>query len=192
MFGLNYFIQYLLKPIKLMRKRISSLRRGNLRSKIPVISNDELADLSKAMNTMIEDIRSLLGEKEQLLLDVSHEFRSPLSRMRLLIELIPEHSNQKRLVDEIVFLEGMVSNLLLSDKLSIPYSNLEYSHIKTSDLIRRTLRVVGADINRFSINNMVPNLFIAVDETKMIVAVRNILDNAIKYGDSKKIIFIQN
>ena len=67
MFGLNYFIQYNLRPIKLMKKRIYSLQHGNLPSEVPIISNDELADLSKAMNKMIQDIKSLLGQKQQLL-----------------------------------------------------------------------------------------------------------------------------
>ena len=63
---------------------------------------------------MIGDIRILLSQKQQLLLDVSHELRSPLARMRLLVEMLPNHKNRAGLVDEIIFLEGMISNLLLS------------------------------------------------------------------------------
>ena len=109
------------------------------------------------MNKMIQDIKSLLGQKQQLLLDVSHELRSPLARMRLLIEMIPEHKNQKKLIGEIVFLEGMISNLLLSDKLSIPYSNLEYKKIKTKHLILQALDVVSMGKNKVNINNQVEN-----------------------------------
>ena len=190
MFGLNYFIQYNLRPIKLMKKRIYALREGNLTDSVPIISSDELSDLSKAMNKMIKDIRSLLGQKQQLLLDVSHELRSPLARMRLLIEMIPEHKNQKKLIGEIVFLEGMISNLLLSDKLSIPYSNLEYKKIKLGHLILKTLDVVSAEKNKIEIKNQIPEQYIWVDETKMIIAIRNIIDNAVKYSDSLETVLI--
>ena len=182
MFGLNYFIQFNLRPIKLMKKRIYALREGNLTDEVPIISNDELADLSRAMNKMIKDIKSLLGQKQQLLLDVSHELRSPLARMRLLIEMIPEHKNQEKLIGEIIFLEGMISNLLLSDKLSLPYSNLDYQPIKIDHLILNTLDVVNLDGRKININNQSQHNEIVVDITKMIIALRNLVDNAIKYG----------
>tara|TARA_B100001741_G_C16528731_1_gene588442 strand:+ start:60 stop:839 length:780 start_codon:yes stop_codon:yes gene_type:complete len=173
-----------------MKKRIYALRKGNLIDEVPIISNDELADLSRAMNKMIKDIKNLLGEKQQLLLDVSHELRSPLARMRLLIEMIPEHKNQKKLIGEIIFLEGMISNLLLSDKLSIPYSNLEYEKVKINHLIQKTLDVVNLGKKQVKITNTIKNKYINIDETKMIIAIRNIIDNAVKYGASLKPITI--
>ena len=182
MFGLNYFIQYTLRPIKLMKKRMYALRGGDLAGSVPIVGNDELAELSKEINKMTLEIKSLLGQKQQLLLDVSHELRSPLSRIRLLVEMIPEHKNQKKLIGEIVFLDGMISNLLLSDKLSIPYSNLEYENINVDYLIIKVLDLVGLGADRVNINNLIPGVLCKLDETKMIIAIRNIIDNALKYS----------
>ena len=123
--GLYLFIRRYLKPVQLMKNRIESLEAGDLKSKIDIIGEDELADLSHSMNQLIEDINTLLENKHQLLLEVSHELRSPLARMQLLLEMIPEHKNLKKLKEEVVFLEGMIGNLLLSDRLSLPYSKLD-------------------------------------------------------------------
>ena len=90
----NLFIRRFLQPINWMKKRIKNLRGGDMKSKIYIRGNDELADLSISINKMIEDIRVLLSQKQQLLLDVSHELRSPLARMRLLAEMLPEHKNR--------------------------------------------------------------------------------------------------
>ncbi len=191
--GLNLFIRKFLYPIQLMKRRIKTLKEGDLDSKIKIISNDELADLSSSINKMISDIKSLLGQKQQLLLDVSHELRSPLARMRLITELLPEHKNKDKMIEEIIYLEGMISNLLLSDKLSTPYTNINYKKIKTKNLLIKTIDLSNMPLSKINVDNQIPEKYIVVDETKMIVAMRNLIDNANKYGtdDVIKLIIFQ-
>ena len=180
---INFFIRRFLQPIQWMRKRIRGLRHGDMKTQITVRGNDELAELSMSINKMISDIKSLLSQKQQLLLDVSHELRSPLARIRLLTEMLPEHKNKIKLVDEVVFLEGMISNLLYSDKLSLPYTNMLVDSVKTKNFITKVMDLINVDLKKFNINNSIPSKFIDIDETKMIIAVRNLIDNALKYGD---------
>ena len=182
----NIFIRRFFRPINWMNERIDKLRDGDMQSEIMIVSNDELAELSKSINKMIKDIKMLLSQKQQLLLDVSHELRSPLARMRLLVELMPTHENKNSMIDEIIFLEGMISNLLFSDKLSLPYSNLEYSQFTISNLLITTIDLINEDLNKFDIKNDIPDLKIIADKTKLIIALRNLIDNAIKYGDAKE------
>ena len=85
----------------------------------------------------------------------------------------------------------MISNLLYSDKLSLPYTNVQYEHIKTKNLITKMLDIINVDLNRFDINNTAPELEIWVDETKLIIALRNLIDNALKYGDPEQLVEIE-
>jgi len=117
MIGLNFFIQRYLYPVHLMKQRVLDLEEGDLDSEIPIIGEDELASLSHALNKMIQNIRYLINQKQQLLLDVSHELRTPLARMQLLLEMLPGHKNIGKLKEEVILLEGMISNMLLSDRL---------------------------------------------------------------------------
>tara|TARA_Y100000588_G_C14279296_1_gene936077 strand:+ start:7278 stop:8633 length:1356 start_codon:yes stop_codon:yes gene_type:complete len=187
--GLYFFISHYLKPVQYMKDRIKSLEEGDLHSKIKIIGEDELADLSKYMNKMINEINLLLENKHQLLLEVSHELRSPLTRMQFLIEMIPEHKNINKLREEVSFLEGMIDNLLLSDRLSMPYSNLNLQPILCKNFIKQIIELFPSKKNIFNIKNSIPNEFIKIDEKKFIIAIRNLLDNAIKYGNNKQIIF---
>ena len=187
----NFFIRRFFRPIAWMNQRVRALRAGDMKSKISIVSNDELSELSQSINKMIADIRILLSQKQQLLLDVSHELRSPLARMRLLVEMIPDHKNKGKMVEEIVFLEGMISNLLLSDKLSLPYSNLDYNSFTVQNLLHIVMDLVNVDLKRFDINSAVPDLKIVADKTKLIIALRNLIDNAIKYGDKNEKVKIE-
>ena len=166
MFGLNYFIRGFLAPIRKMEKRVALLHAGDVDTTIEVSGNDELSRLSMSINKMIKDIKTLLNQKHQLLLDVSHELRSPLARMRLLAEMIPYHKNTKKLIGEIVFLEGVIANFLLSDKLSLPYSDLEYVETKTSEIMSEVLNILDYKSRKIKINNAVSDCIMRVDKTK--------------------------
>jgi len=180
--GLYFFIHRYLRPVQLMKNRIEALEEGDLKSTIDIIGEDELADLSQSMNQLIEDINVLLENKHQLLLEVSHELRSPLARMQLLIALIPKHRNIEKLKQEIDFLEGMISNLLLSDRLSLPYSKLDLEKHTTHEILNKVIDMFPTKCKRIKIDNHIPDDIVYIDKTKFILALRNLLDNALKYS----------
>ena len=180
--GLYLFIRRYLKPVQLMKNRIEALEEGDLKSKINIIGEDELAELSNSMNQLISDINILLENKHQLLLEVSHELRSPLARMQLLIEMLPEHKNTVKLKEEVKFLEGMISNLLLSDRLSMPYSKLDLQKFSLQDIIGKVMTMFPTNRDRIKIDNHIPEEQVYIDETKFCLALRNLLDNALKYS----------
>jgi len=184
--GLYLFIRRYLKPVQLMKDRIETLESGDLKSKIDIIGEDELADLSNSMNQLIADINILLENKHQLLLEVSHELRSPLARMQLLIEMLPGHKNISKLKEEVKFLEGMISNLLLSDRLSMPYSKLDLQKFSTQDIIDKVMNMFPLNRHRVKIDNNIPDEEVYIDETKFSLALRNLLDNAFKYSKQKE------
>ena len=180
--GLYLFIRRYLKPVQLMKNRIEALETGDLKSKIDIIGEDELADLSYSMNKLIEDINTLLENKHQLLLEVSHELRSPLARMQLLIAMMPDHRNLTKLKEEVEFLEGMIGNLLLSDRLSLPYSKLDLQKFSTQDILGKVMDMFPSNRDRVKIENKIPDELVYIDETKFSLALRNLLDNAFKYS----------
>jgi len=180
--GLYLFIRRYLKPVQLMKNRIEALEAGDLKSKIDIIGEDELADLSYSMNKLIEDINTLLENKHQLLLEVSHELRSPLARMQLLIAMMPDHKNLTKLKEEVEFLEGMIGNLLLSDRLSLPYSKLDLQKFSTQDILGKVMDMFPSNRDRVKIENKIPDELVYIDETKFSLALRNLLDNAFKYS----------
>ena len=183
--GLYLFISRYLKPVQLMKNRIEALEAGDLKSKIDIIGEDELADLSYSMNKLIEDINTLLENKHQLLLEVSHELRSPLARMQLLIAMMPNHKNLTKLKEEVEFLEGMIGNLLLSDRLSLPYSKLDLQKFSTQEILGKVMDMFPSTRDRVKIENKIPDEHVLIDDTKFSLALRNLLDNAFKYSKLK-------
>ncbi len=183
------YIRIRLRPIQLMKRRLQDLERGDLESKIKIMGTDELAELSVSFNRLISEIKDLIDKKHRLLLDVSHELKSPLARMLLLIEMIPPENKQtEELKEEIQFLNDMISNLLLTDKLDVPYSQLTIESINHLDFLNKIVAFFNQDQQQ-KINimtNLDHSCAFFIDETKMIICIKNILQNAFKYAYTER------
>ena len=191
-FILFLFIKNYLQPIRLIRYRIMDLEKGDLDSKINVITNDELGSLTSTINKMIVNIKSLLTQKQQLLSEVSHELMSPLTRMQLLVELTPDHKNKIKIKNELVGLRNIISNLLLSDKLDAPYSNLNKSIITFSHFLDKIIVKYYDPNSQIIVKGSFPSIDVGLDVIKAEIAIKNIIDNAFKYGKKESLISISS
>ena len=183
MFLLYLLIRRFLLPINLMEQRIIALQRGDLDSQIKVSGNDELALLSTNFNALISEVKQLLKQKERLLSEVSHELKTPLSKIRLLLAMLPKQEKVQKIDKQIKYLDSMITNILLSDSLSSPYSNLELSTFLFNDLITQSIQI--------SINNNISILSketikVHGDRIKLSIVFKNIFDNIKKYSESTK------
>lgn len=83
------YVRRLLRPLDDIRDGAERFGRGAFDQPIPLRRRDELGDLAQRINTMAHDIEGMLDAKRALLLALSHELRSPLTRARLNAELLP-------------------------------------------------------------------------------------------------------
>jgi len=112
---------YLTRPINLIRKGFDQLAQGRLDVRLqPLIGRrgDEIASLARDFDIMAGRLAQLVTTRDRLLHDVSHELRSPLSRMQLAIGLARQDPAQfdtsmDRLEREMVRLDGLVRELLV-------------------------------------------------------------------------------
>ncbi len=188
MFFLYLLVTRTLLPISRIERRIAKLQDGDLDSLVKVSGEDELAVLSKNINLMVENMKTLLNQKERLLSDVSHELRSPLAKIRLALAMVPHHKKIDDVEKQIKTLDSLITNILLSDQMSTPYSNLDLVSVPTSKLIKDALDltfVKDVEINLHS------DYILNVDGVKVAVAIKNLLENAYKYGEKNNQISVE-
>jgi HAMP domain-containing protein len=107
--------------------RAGALRfgQGRFEPPIPVRRQDELGDLAEQVNTMARDIRGMLDAKRGLLLAVSHELRSPLTRARLNAELVAPGEARDALLRDLGTMRDLITDLLESERLSAGHAALQ-------------------------------------------------------------------
>jgi len=184
-------IRAFLRPIQIMVRHVERLKAGTLNKKIPINRNDDLGELSHTINKMTSDINTLINQKQNLLIDVSHELKTPLTRLKFIVANMKLNEIDTIAINkEINFLQAMISNMLLSDKLSTPYiEDLEKKEVYLEDLIQKACDMFYQIESKLKIiNETGENPILLLDKYKMMLAIKNLIDNALKYGNPNKLI----
>lgn len=136
--------------------------------------------IRRQVHPLASEIRRMVADKEQLLLDVSHELRSPLARARVALELIPKGEPRTHLEEDMREMETLVNQLLESSRLQDAGRTLRMRPVAVSDIIARSVSRLSPSPIPVEVASREP-LLVNADDEQLITAVRNLLDNARKY-----------
>jgi len=196
--GLCYlFMRGLLNPIEQLRHASKRMATGEMGVRVGNASkrSDEIGQLGRDFNFMSEQVESLLNSQKRLLADISHELRSPLTRLQLSIGIALQQNESdmsanmmaaiERIEKEASQIEGMIAQVLLLSRLDSqqPIQNLELVSIQ------KIMTPIITDA-QFEAEQKNKTLFYQVDEKisfyaepqLLSSAIENILRNAINYS----------
>ncbi len=187
------YVRRLLRPLDAIGEGARRFGAGDFSQPIPdrcCKAHDELGELARTINTMGQDIRQMLDAKRALLLAISHELRSPLTRARLNTELLPEDDAQFRpqrqaLLRDLQEMATLINDLLESERLSGQHAALQREPTDVAALAREVLQSLQARhpaAARVRLE-VAPGLgLVAVDPVRTRLLLRNLLDNALRHG----------
>lgn len=119
--GVFPIIRRLLKRLENLQRSVQRFGEGDLATRVPVQGNDELADLSRQFNASAERIEALMASQKSLLANASHELRSPLTRIRMGMELMsgdqPSPTSRAEILRNVNELDQLVDEILLASRL---------------------------------------------------------------------------
>jgi two-component system osmolarity sensor histidine kinase EnvZ len=85
------------RPLERLSVAAGQVGQGSLPDTLPETGPEELANLARAFNRMALQVRELLANRTTLLAGISHDLRTPLARMRLAVEMLPDDADPKLL-----------------------------------------------------------------------------------------------
>lgn len=190
------FSGYIMKPIKELKKVALSISRGNLRQRIKVSGKNEIADLANTFNTMSEKLENTDRQRSEFVSNASHELKTPLSSMKILTESllyqegVDEKTYKEFLSDinrEIDRMNETISGLLALAKTESETDSLTINKILLSELVHKTVAALKPIANEKKVlltYTVGSEIEIYCDALKIMQAVMNLIDNAVKYTDS--------
>lgn len=184
---LYFLIRKLFSPLKDLTKAVEEIGDGNYEPALPLDRKDELGDLAISINEMSSKISSSIKSKEQLLIDVSHELRSPLTRIKLGLEV---GSSKDKIEEDVIEMEKMITGLLESYRADAGFNSTKPVKTDLAELLEETVAEYdNPDRLRFTAPE--GEIYANVDMDKLQIVFRNLIDNALKYSAGEVIVSLR-
>ena len=186
------FARYLTNPVRELQRVVDRFGQGDFSVRARVSRGDEMGHLAHTFNIMAERIQLLMAAERRLLLDISHELRSPLARLSVAVELarmgedLDAHLN--RIQKEADRLNGLVGELLQVTRAEGDSSRLRSQTVALDQLIGTVVEDgrLEAEARGCGITSEALPLSISGDPELLRRAAENIVRNAIRYSPQGK------
>lgn len=174
-----YIVSRINRPLKALAKAAISVGRGLTPEPLPETGADELKHLATAFNRMAHDLQRHERDRAEVLAGISHDLRTPLTRLRLEAELsVADPTSQDAIVADIEQMEAVISQFM-------DYARGDAGEaVQPTDLAQMLADIAGRQtaLGR-SIHvhgEALPSL--PLRRKAMVRALTNLIDNAFKYG----------
>lgn len=176
-----FLVSRLNRPLKALASAADAIGKGKIPEPIPEKGPEEIRTLSHAFNRMSKDLARLDSDRALILAGVSHDLRTPLSRLRLGLEMTGAEAQLK---------DGMTADIEEMDRIidqfldfartdggeAMQYADIASIAAEIVEHFRRHDKAVAIDLSN------VPELLLQTMAMRRVML--NLLDNALRYGES--------
>ncbi|WP_206483110.1 ATP-binding protein [Thalassotalea sp. G2M2-11] len=184
----------LTSPLIAIKKASKAIGNGHYDTRVgkAVKRSDEIGEMATSFNQMAEKLENNINAHQRLLADVSHELRSPMTRLQMTLGLIQQANHNNPTVDkhllrceqEVTQLDSMISNILSLSRMENNFQAIEINEINLSQLIEKVIEdnQLIAEEKAITIHlNNAGTLQLDGNASLLGSAINNIIINAIKY-----------
>ena len=179
------------KIINEIKDKLNRLNQGVLQLfknsektiKVDIGENNELSEITENLNSYLEKQADIISSREELLRNISHELKTPITKGKFMLRKIKNEDDNQILKDiNTIFydIEKLTSKLLQREKLN--FAVLKKDKFKSSSLILESLSKLSIEDESKVTVNIKKDFTIEGDFYYLTIAVKNLIDNAMKYA----------
>ena len=181
---LNYYmVNKLLDPIRLLRRGAERISKGDLSYRVKINRQDELGELTESINHMADSLQSMLEAKRQLLLAISHELRTPITKAKLRLEFMPPSEEKTQLGEDINEIELLISDLIEAERLNDEHSILISESVQFAEFVEFVTGQYENYAGGFTITIPAADEEFCTDKLRIPLLLTNLMGHAIRHGE---------
>lgn len=181
--SLYYILKRKLKPLRRLNRQIKKFSEGDLNVRIKSNSTDEIGTIAKTFDDAITHINNQTKSKELFMRNMMHELKTPITKAMFIAETLEDDKKREMLQKAFHRMDDIIKELAMVEKLTSNNTFLYKELTSFFKIYTKTLEItmvcsesISSKINDFKIN---------ADTAMLSVALKNLIDNAIKFSPNK-------
>ncbi len=176
-----------LSPLRRLRRQIARFGEGKLDISFKMKGSDEIALIANELDTTQKKIRELIESRTLFLRNIMHELKTPIAKGRIASTMLTDEKQQTRFIGIFERLESLIGEFALIEEITSGHQNLEKNEYRLVDIIDGAVDRAMVDYEKVEAH-IDASVKLNVDYRLFVTAVKNMIDNAIKYSPEGKIV----
>jgi len=185
-FFLYAILKRKLKPLKLLNKQIIEFSNGNKDMKIKAVSNDEIGTIAKSFNEAITLINNQSKSKDLFMRNMMHELKTPITKAMFIAETLDNEQTRDNLQRAFKRMDDIIKELATVEKLTAQNNMMYKEQTSFFNIYSKTLEIMM--VSPENIASKIRGFEFKVDISMFSIALKNLIDNAIKFSPNNKAI----
>src|SRR5574344_2760772 len=173
-----------LRPLKILNRQIIEFSKGNKDIKLNYTGNDEIGTIARNFNEAINIINNQSKSKDLFMRNMMHELKTPITKAMFIAETLENEKTRDNLQKAFRRMDDIIKELATVEKLTSKNTMLYKERINFNTVFDKTIDLML--INPNNIEKNIENFTFNVDIYMMSIALKNLIDNALKFSTDKK------
>ena len=181
------FVIYKIKPLRKLKRQIVKFANGELNG-VQNVGNgkDEISEVSEAFYEAVCQIKALNDSRHLFLRNIMHELKTPITKGLIAAQMIEKSKNQERLISVFHKLENLINELAAIEQITSKIGLTNKTPCLMRDLIDDAIDIAMIEKEHVGISEL-DEVRVMVDFKLFSVAIKNMIDNGIKYSTDKHV-----
>ena len=179
-----------LYPLKTLHKQIQKFAKGDMKTRITYLYDDEIGKIAKSFDDAIVHINELSTSKNLFMRNLMHELKTPITKGRIVAEMMEDEATKKVLVRAFERMNELISELAEIERVTTQSFEPNFEYVMLSDIVSE-----GKDLlmtQSSCVKTEIEDRALTTDKKLMILVIKNLIDNGMKYGKDKCVMISTN